>query len=257
MGNATAANAVLSVDTPGASAQEAGPEQSVASLPRHGAWPLSAGEVNFLWWFMQGSIMHPETRKALRAAWGLCDRHGAAWLAIEATLRHCYFHGPAIVFAELMAAASHALRKSGTMTAWRISRALRARGACPICGAGIGPSSPGFVPGRRLELGRDRAALREFMNETGAHWRDGICGLCEGSRAPARCRAHLLEDLAGDPLIRLAPHREFVKEISTRLGRFEHSFRWERRGTLKASDKAALISAVGWCCGWRALLEPR
>jgi len=37
--------------------------------------------------------------------------------------------------------------------------------------------------------------------------------------------------------------------------RFGRSFRWELRGTDTGEDRAALISAVGWCSGWRPLLS--
>src|SRR6266496_3870675 len=36
---------------------------------------LSDGELNFLWWFIQGSIMNPETRFRLHRRWGMCQRH--------------------------------------------------------------------------------------------------------------------------------------------------------------------------------------
>lgn len=42
---------------------------------------LSGGEIHYLWWFIQGSIMNPDTRYKLRDSWGLCERH--AWGAIR------------------------------------------------------------------------------------------------------------------------------------------------------------------------------
>jgi len=33
------------------------------------------------------------------------------------------------------------------------------------------------------------------------------------------------------------------------------SFRWENRGTETVEDMAALISAVGWCSGWKPLFS--
>jgi hypothetical protein len=47
---------------------------------RPDGWQLSEGEIHFHYWFIQGSIMIPETRCRLRRAWGLCERH--AWGSI-------------------------------------------------------------------------------------------------------------------------------------------------------------------------------
>jgi hypothetical protein len=51
-------------------------------------WPLPDGEIHYLWWFIQGSIMEPEMRGRLRRTWGA--------LAVEAAYRHGYLHGPAV-----------------------------------------------------------------------------------------------------------------------------------------------------------------
>lgn len=73
------------------------------ALRRKTPTALSPGEVHFLWWFMQGSIMDPEMRRHLRLAWGMCDRHGVGALGAEAAFRHGYLHGPAILYAPLRA----------------------------------------------------------------------------------------------------------------------------------------------------------
>jgi hypothetical protein len=44
----------------------------------HTAAPLTAADVRQLWWFLDGAIMHADTRIALRRSWGLCPRHAAA-----------------------------------------------------------------------------------------------------------------------------------------------------------------------------------
>jgi len=226
------------------------PAQLAPSSP-----PLSAGEVNFLWWFMQGGIMEVETRHKLWDAWGLCTRHAAAWLGVEGAFRSGRFHGPAIVYAELMGMARRALAPSGRLAGARVRRALRPRAECLMCEAGFGAGSPGFVPGRRLEIGRDASRLIEFMRATESSWRGSVCGRCARSAAPSRCRLHLLEDLARDPLLVLGPHRESLARLAVHLERYERSFRWEERGSDTVEDRGALVGAMGWCSGWARLLE--
>jgi hypothetical protein len=45
-----------------------------------------------------------------------------------------------------------------------------------------------------------------------------------------------------------------VQRIADHIQRYRESFRWEKRGTETVEDRAALISAAGWCSGWRSLL---
>jgi hypothetical protein len=226
--------------------------QKAAAIPVEAI--LSVGEVNFLWWFIQGSIMDVDTRYALWRAWGMCERHSAAWLSIEAAFRHCHFHGPAIVYAELMAQASRAFAVTEPFAEARLARRLRSRAPCQMCSLGIGPDSQGFCPEERIDRGRDCRQLRTFMESTQAYWRAAVCGRCDGSMAAPRCRAHLLKDLEHIPSLDLRPHRALVANIAGHVARYEASFRWEQRGTDTFEDRAALLSAAGWCGGWRALL---
>lgn len=233
------------------SVNDAGPGAGV--LPPAPA-PLSPGEVQFLWWFIQGSVMEPQTRRRLWRAWGMCARHAFAWLCAEASFRHGYLHGPAIVYAELMAQALRALSAPPPLAAARVARRLRDRGRCLMCELGYGPGSRGFISAARLAAGRDVAALGEFMARSERHWREDVCGVCAGCASAARCRIHLLREVAGGSLSGLAAHRVRLARMAARAARYSDSFRWERRGTDTAEDRAALVSAAGWCGGWSALL---
>jgi hypothetical protein len=95
--------------------------------------PLSIGEVGFLHAFIQGSIMDVEVRWRLRHGWGLCPRHSAAWLSLEAAFRPHYLHGPAILYADLMERASAAFAQSHPMRETRVRHRLCARGPCHLC----------------------------------------------------------------------------------------------------------------------------
>ncbi|OGG49419.1 MAG: hypothetical protein A3F84_23680 [Candidatus Handelsmanbacteria bacterium RIFCSPLOWO2_12_FULL_64_10] len=216
--------------------------------------PLSAGEVHFLWWFIQGSVMQPETRRRLVLGWGMCERHAFGALAAEAAFRHGYLHGPAILYEDLMKRAAHALDAAGPMAGARAVRRLRSRAVCLMCELRYGPDSQGFISAERLAAGRDPSSVRDFLGRSERYWRVAVCGRCAVTGAAARCRLHLLGDLRSDPQVPFAPHRVLVEKILARVRRYSHSFCWEARGTDTEEDRAALVSAVGWCGGWRALL---
>jgi len=104
---------------------------------------LSDGEVHFLWSFIQGSIMIPETRRALRRAWGMCQRHSYGFLAVDAAFRHGWLHAPTILYADLMERARAALDIGGLFWPARLAARLRARGPCLMCGlVSVAPDTP-------------------------------------------------------------------------------------------------------------------
>ncbi len=216
--------------------------------------PLSSGEVHFLWWFIQGSIMNGDTRSKMHRAWGLCDRHTAAWLTVEAAFRHGFFHGPAVLYADLMERAVAAFEVSGPLAAKRVIRRLRSQAGCHICAAGLGPASQGYIETDRLQLGRDVSQLRAFMAETAGSWHKTVCSRCIGTHGVSRCREHLVTDLQRGRVAGLEHNRSMVRQIADHMARFHKSFHWEYRDTETVEDRAALISAAGWCSGWRGLL---
>lgn len=104
-------------------------------------WPLTDGEIHYLYWFMQGGIMNVDTRWALRRAWGFCARHAWAALAVEMAFRSDYLLGPAILWVDLL---------ERCLIAWR----LRPTGSCTICNMGIYWATKGAAKTEVLEQGR-------------------------------------------------------------------------------------------------------
>lgn len=216
---------------------------------------LSPGEVHFLWWFIQGSIMTPSTRERLRKAWGMCERHAWGWMIVEAAFRSGYMHGPAVLYEDVMGQASAAFKMQGPIQAGRLKRRLRAKGPCLMCEEGYGPQSKGFVKPEIVARGRDLIEIRALARITFPYWRKTVCGICSGDGSQVRCRNHLVWSASHDRPGELSASRELVSYIDQHMIDYARSFQFEFRGTNTLEDTAALISALGWCSGWRLFLS--
>ncbi|MCX7982941.1 MAG: hypothetical protein N2572_08545 [Syntrophales bacterium] len=215
----------------------------------------SNGEIHYIWWYMQGSIMNPEVRGSLRRAWGFCERHAWLALSIEASLRHSFLMGPAIVYEELMGRANQIMKKRGPWGGFRRLTALRAHGRCLMCEMGLGPHSRGFPSPEVVVKAQDTRELMNFAEITKPFWEMTVCGVCAGSESKVLCRSHLIEGLVKGHKVNLQEQRELVKSIANRLHIYSRAFVWEHRGTDTMADRAALISAVGWTSGWGPLIR--
>ena len=223
--------------------------------PRQAGFQLSGGEIHFLWWFIQGSIMVPFTRQRLRKAWGLCERHAWGFILVEAAFRHGYMHGPAILYEDLLEPAILALGQRGLLKQWLLWLHLREKGPCLMCEMNLGPETKGAATPDRIVRGRDTTELRRFAQRTHKYWEIALCGRCLGNGAVQRCRRHLMEDASRGGALSLSAHFLFLKDIFEHLVLYSRSFRWEYQGTETEEDEAALISAVGWCSGRQPLLS--
>jgi hypothetical protein len=230
--------------------------QAADGGPEGSGLRLSDGEVHFLYWFIQGSIMNPDTRRRLQGAWGFCQRHALAHLAVEFAFRRGWVHGCAVLYDDLMERAVRTVN-SGRFGFWLAFR-LRQTGPCLMCELGFGPNSPGLAPAELLARGRETSRLRSFAAETLSYWRGFVCAQCTG-RTPSpdapRCRPHLLGDLRHRRPVHLGAQRELIGSIYSAVNRYSRSFRLELQGTDTPADRAGLIAAMGWCSGWSAWLE--
>ncbi|MBI5571246.1 MAG: hypothetical protein HY914_14985 [Desulfomonile tiedjei] len=227
------------------------PVEASASDP----FELSPGEIHFLWWFIQGSIMNPSTRERLRKGWGLCERHAWGWMIVEAAFRSGYMHGPAVLYEDVMGLALAAFEMHGPMQGGRLRRRLRQKRPCLMCEEGYGPHSKGFVKQKIVEQGRDLTEFRSLARNTFPFWRKAVCGKCAGDGAAARCRRHLIEDESLGLIRDLSRSLELLTYIVRHLVRYARSFQFEFQGTQTLEDEAALLCAVGWCSGWSLFLS--
>jgi hypothetical protein len=224
-----------------------------------GPEPLSAtdGEINFLWWFIQGSIMIPETWNALLRGYGFCERHAWIHINIEMSFRDDYLLGPTILYGELIKKSLRAINSSQRMALHSVIRRLRAAGPCFLCAMNLKDASAGVSPQERLDQGRDNSQLRNFASKFEPIWRSSLCSDCSDHEsdelAPKRCRQHLLAAMKARTPIDIVAQKNMLQDVSDRLARYKKSF---VLGGPKASDQdsAALIAAIGWCSGWRPLL---
>jgi len=213
---------------------------------------LSNGEIHYLWWYIQGSIMSPFVREKLRRRWGMCERH--AWGAIfaEASFRNGYLHGPAVLYEDLMTRAYACFEAYGPGKLRIAAFKLRERGPCLMCEMGLGPQSSGMASPQMVKRGNERGVIEEMARRTLPHWKDMVCGECLGRESQARCRPHLISAQSG---VSFRHQKALVREILERVSRYCRSFRWEFRGTERDEDLGGLFAAVGWCSGWTPLLE--
>ena len=219
------------------------------------SWPLPDGAVHFFYWFIQGTIMYPDTRDALRGSWGFCARHAWACLSVEIAFRDRFLLGPAILYEELLERAVRCLAARGPFRRRRLLRTLLAKRPCIACELDIENAGRGAFSQSRLDHGRDTEPLRAFALETENHWRKAVCGACSGDGSSLRCRPHLLQDLAAKVAIDQTAHWRNVQSALTDLTSFYRSLLWGYTGAVPAEQRASIFVAVGWMSGWRPLLD--
>ncbi|HET58205.1 MAG TPA: hypothetical protein ENN35_07180 [Deltaproteobacteria bacterium] len=214
-------------------------------------------EINYIWYYMQtASIMAPDVRRRLRAAWGFCERHAWMLLMVESSLRHSFLMGPAVLYSDLLGRAAAVLRTRGPMREARIARGLRDRRACLMCSMDLNQARGKYAGEETIRRSRDPGEFTSLVEATRKYWEDKVCGICRGDDSPVRCRRHLIEDLKrGITPEGFDYHIDELENVRRRLAAYGRSCRWEHRGTASLEDKAGLIRAVGWCSGWRPLLR--
>jgi hypothetical protein len=141
------------------SAREVPEEPSSSAAKGAHALAITDGEVNFLWWFIQGSIMNPETWDRLMRGGGFCERHAWVHLSAETTFREWYLLGPAILYRALIEQSLRAFRPQ-LGSAARLARRHEPAGSCFLCEMHLDAASSGVAPQRRLDQGRDTGAAR-------------------------------------------------------------------------------------------------
>jgi hypothetical protein len=82
-----------------------------------------------------------------------------------------------------------------------------------------------------------------------------VCGRCAQNASAYRFRPHLIKDLSTGLGEGLAFHSAHLAYVLHHIELYSRSFRWQFQRTETEEDKAALISSVGWCSGWKTFLS--
>jgi hypothetical protein len=218
---------------------------------------ITDGEIHFFWWFIQGSIMTPETRNALLRGYGFCERHAWVHLSVEMSFRKRHFLGPVILYRALIERSLQAIQSPRGSRLGSLLRQLQASGPCFLCELNVNGAAARAAPPARLARGRDSTGLRTFATAVASRWRPAVCTTCAGEPSEEvgspRCRSHLLADLKSRKPVDLSWQEAMLGQVSVRLAQYQASF---VAGADEPSDqdRAALIVATGWCSGWCPLL---
>jgi hypothetical protein len=201
--------------------------------------------------------MIPETRNALLRAFGFCGRHAWMHLSVEMTFRKRHFLGPVILYRALIEKSVQAIHAPQRIGRRSPMRQLQSAGPCYLCALNIKNAGAGASPRARLDRGRDSSGLRAFATGLASLWRPNVCTICVSearkTASPSRCRPHLLTEMKLQKSVDLSWQQGTLQELSERLARYEKSF-VAGADKPRDQDRAALISAIGWCSGWRPLL---
>lgn len=215
------------------------------------------GEINFLWSFIQGSLMNIETWWRLLRSYGFCERHAWIHLGVEMAFRERYVLGPTILYGGLIEQALNAV--DAPISRRSAERRLRSGEACLLCALNVVHAGRGACPEDRLRQGRNMRPLQGFAVELMNLWSGYVCGACKrqpGEQSDGggiRCRRHFLADVRARRPINLQRQQDTLRDLHSRIIRYQESF---TAGKPQATDqdRASLVAAVGWCSGWRPLL---
>ena len=98
-----------------------------------------------------------------------------------------------------------------------------------------------------------KSRLRRFAVELEPLWQESRCPRCLGLATGGRfCRLHFQEAVATGSAVAIEDELRYLSSLMARVETYAKSFMWEHRGNDRAQDRAALLSAVGWCSGCRA-----
>lgn len=130
------------------------PSSEYPLKPAGSEFRLSDGEIHYLYWFIQGSMMAPDVRQQLRRAWGFCERHAWSYILVEAAFYRGYMHGAALLYEDLLTSALPAFHLKGPLKYWCLQRSLHPKGPCMMCEVGLGPKTKGLARSEIIKRGR-------------------------------------------------------------------------------------------------------
>jgi putative (di)nucleoside polyphosphate hydrolase len=215
------------------------------------AGPLSItdGEVNFIEGFTHDGSIGAECGLQLMGYWGYCERHAWVSLAVEMSMLHGFCSRSASLYVDILKQASTTLAGNNQRA---VAKQLKENGSCMICNAN--PRWRGLLSHAELAKAKDPSPLQSFAEMSATFWQADCCPRCIAGVAGGHlCRRHTIEALNEGILLDRKHEREYLLNVLARLENYAWSFSWGFRGIDGPGDRAALISAIGWCSGWSSL----
>lgn len=202
--------------------------------------PLAASEVRQLWWFLDGAIMHADTRIELRRAWGFCARHAWALALVESELRGGVLFATSVLYADLAAGAAHECAGTHLRS---LTHRLAGDGRCLTCHHAAQSSDEPPEWQARAGTVNGRARFSALLRESWAETVERSCPACCGG-AGLVCRPHLLDGVAApdDLAARL-------RRLAIAIHAYEKSLTADGR-PVDRRGRAAWLETLGWFAGW-------
>jgi putative (di)nucleoside polyphosphate hydrolase len=225
------------------------PADAEGELGDGGPLAITDGEVNFIEGFTHDGSIGAECGLQLMGYWGYCERHAWVSLAVEMAMLHGFCSRSASLYVDILQQTSRALAGSNQRA---VAKQLRESGSCMICNAN--PTWRGLLSTAELSEAKDPARLRSFVEGSAPFWRSDCCPRCiSGLTGGHLCRRHMIEAINERMSLDLKHEREYLLNVLARLENYAWSFSWGFRGIDGPEDRAAIISAIGWCSGWSSL----
>ncbi len=215
---------------------------------------ITDGKIAFLWWFIHGNIVTPESWNALLQAYVLCERHAWARLSVEMSFSERHFLGPVTHNQALVEKSFQAIETRHGIGLRSPERPLQGKRPCFLCVLNIRHAGAGAAPPTPLALGRDSSCLGSFAIDRSALWPPKVCAVCRGAVSrPSRRRPPLLPDLKSRQLADLFWQQATLEKLPVRFAGYDESFVAAANASTD-HDPAALVSGTGWFSAWHPLV---
>jgi hypothetical protein len=204
---------------------------------------LSASEVKQLWWLLDGAIMAPDVRQALRRSWGLCPRHAWAHALVEVERRGGVPMSVALLQADLLSRAATATAGRRQLPFGHHRPRLEGDGRCMTCEYLQLAHDPGPSWAQDARRVNERPRFAALAAEARPLIQTHACPQCLGGDGLV-CRPHLLAGVQPSPDLAAA-----LVQLAGRVRAYVRSTTVDG-APVDALGRFSWIEALGWSAGW-------
>jgi hypothetical protein len=223
-----------------------------ADAPDETRLAISDGEANCILGFIHDGSIAAEPWHRLMGAWGYCERHAWASLAVEMSALEGFVSRSAFLYFDLLRQAVAILARQTSRNQRAAAKRLAERNPCMLCE--INPRRRGWLSDAELAEAKDQTRLRRFAESLAPLWQGNCCPQCIGAESRGRlCRRHLEAAIRAKQSVSLDDDYRYLLSLLPHVENYARSFMWGYRDSDSPEDRAALLSAIGWCSGWSSL----